>query len=45
MKSVVCSSINNSFSCHINGLAESKFLLQLLKSSLYFRNTIIKTIC
>ena len=45
MKSVARSDINYSFRCHINGLAESKFLLQLLKSGLYFRNTIIKTIC
>lgn len=28
-----------------NGLTESKFFLQLLKGSLYFRNTIVKVVC
>jgi hypothetical protein len=35
---------SNGFSCPNNDLAKSKFLLQLLESSLYFRNTIIEAV-
>lgn len=38
------SSSSSSSSRHINGLAQSEFLLQILKSGLYFRKTIIKAV-